>query len=50
MSSREGIPVDVVMVELEPGEMRVPEGGGGWVEDALLLKEDMVVSARSKSD
>jgi hypothetical protein len=42
MSSRDGIPVEVVIVEEEEdGEARVPMGRAGCLELDLRLKEDI---------
>lgn len=45
MSSRDGMPVDVIMVDSDDGDRRVPRGIVGCFEVVFLLKEDMVVNA-----
>lgn len=47
MSSREGIPVDVMYVVVDPGRIRVPAGVGLCFVDRRL-KEDMVVECRNR--
>lgn len=44
MSSREGMPVDMMIVDEDAGEGRVPgyENGVGVFVEPFLLKEDMV--------
>ena len=49
MSSRDGMPVDVIMVDRDDGDRRVPGDILGCLEVVFLLKEDMVdkVAVRS---
>jgi hypothetical protein len=42
MSSRDGIPVDVTVVDSDDGDRRVPGGRLGCLEVFFLLNEDMV--------
>ena len=41
MSSRDGIPVEVIVVASDDGDTRVPRGRLGCFEVDFLLKEDM---------
>ena len=46
MSSSDGIPVEVVYVDVEPGCIRVPRGCVGCFEVTRRLNEDMTAYSR----